>query len=303
MYKRILMPIDGSPNSEHTVGWGLDFAKVLGAQVTFLYVLEYFTAALYGIPTGGHYVADLERDMQDAGKELLAQATAQAGALGVVCSSRMLESDHADQTILHEEKQHDLTIMATHSRRGLDRLFLGSVTETVLRRSDKPQLILPGPDENAPDQPHVFGSFGQFLLPIDGSFCNDQAVEEGLRLAKVVGAKVTLLHALEVAAMAHAPDGSVTDQPSIQEGLKRVGQTVLEKTQGRAAALGVEASVRLSDGTWADQAILEAEEAVDLTVMGTHGRRGFDRALIGSITERVLRQSSVPHLIVRCQQV
>ncbi len=190
MYKRILMPIDGSPGSEQTVRWGIDLAKALAAEITFMHVLEYNAAALYGMPTSGFYVDDLKRDLQDAGKELLERAEAQATKLGITSGALMIEDDHPAQAILGAEDAHNLTVMATHSRRGLDRLFIGSVTEAVLRRSAKPHLVLRCSDEETPeDQDHTPASFKHLLFPIDGSACNDQALGEGLKFAKALGAR------------------------------------------------------------------------------------------------------------------
>lgn len=306
MYKRMLLPTDGSPCSEQTVRWGLNLAKILGAEVTFLHVVQYNVAALYGVPTGGFYVADLERDLQDAGRELLARAKAQATELGVTCDVHMIEDDHPAQAILRAEDTHDLTVMATHSRRGLDRLFLGSVTEAVLRRSDKPHLILGCPAEDTPeDQVHVPASFEHLLLPTDGSACSDHALDEGLELAKALGAKVTILHAVEVPFTVYAMPDSMVYEPSIREDLRKVAQDTLDKALSQAAKEDVEATIKLVDSGSArpDQAILDAEALADLTIMGTHGRRGFDRALLGSVTGRVLRRSPAPHLVLRCPNV
>lgn len=305
MYKRILMPIDGSPNSEFALEWGIRFAKALNAEVTFLHIIETPVSifAAYNLPSSAFYLGDLVQDMRAAGKSILANAKAQAEALDVTCNATMLEDKQPARAILEAEEAHHLSVMATHSRQGLDRLFLGSVTEGVLRRSDKPHLILHGPDEGAPTS-SAKEQFEHFLLPIDGSDASDSAVEEGLGLARSLGARVTFLHALEVPVTVYAMTESMVYEPSIREELKKAGQESLEKAASRALELGVEAEVRLVDSPniRAETAILEAEGAFDLTVMATHGRQGLNRALLGSVTERVLRQSSVPHLIVKCEE-
>lgn len=305
MYKRILIPIDGSLCSEHTLRWGLQFAKALTAEVTFLHVLENPLSSTYSLPGGASYAAELRQDLQEAGTASLENAKLRAKDAGVTCDAFMREDDHPARAILHAEAAYHLTLMGTHSRRGLDRLFLGSVTEAVLRRSDKPHLILRCPAEDT-SAPVATGNptFEQFLLPIDGSACSDRATEEGLGLAKVLGAKVTFLHALEPPVTVYTMSGSMVYEPSIREDLRKVAQASLEKAQRRASELGVEAAVRLVDADIrAETTILAAEGASDLTVMGTHGRRGFNRALLGSVTEGVLRQSSAPHLVVRCGAV
>ncbi len=100
-------------------------------------------------------------------------------------------------------------------------------------------------------------------------------------------------------------EGSMVYQPSIREDLGGFAQGTLDRALSRAAEEGVEATMKLVDSGSArpDQAIVDAEALADLTVMETHGRRGFDRALLGSVTERVLRRSPTPHLVLKCPNV
>lgn len=303
MYKRILMPIDGSPNSKRTLEWGIGFAKTMNAEVAFLHVLENPMSRVYGLPGGAGYVDEMMQDLKEAGKTLLEDAQRRANEVGVTCDAFMHEDDHPARTILHAEETYGLTVMATHSRRGLDRLFLGSVTEAVLRRSDKPHLILRSSDEDTP----IPARNGQvavkhILLPIAGGAASDSAVDEGLQLAQSLGARVTFLHVLEVPVTVYTMPESMVYEPSIQEEAKKAAQEFLEIARSHALELGVEADVRLVDSSnvRAETAILEAEGAFDMTVMATHGRRGVNRALLGSVTEGVLRQSLLPHLVVRC---
>lgn len=301
MYRRILIPVDGSPCGGHTVSWALGFAEAVGAEVTFLHVLENPPLSMYTLPGGVLYGAELMPELERAGKALLENLQDEARALGVTSETLIVEAEHPARTILQRESEHDLTIMGTHSRRGLDRLFLGSVTEGVLRRSEKPQLVVRCPAEDAPWGTQE-ARFGRILLPIDGSPCSDRAIDEGLRLARSLGAQVTFLHALEVPVSVYTMPESMVYEPQLREDLKRAAQNVLDKARARAAELGVEATTELVDhpGVRATEAILEREGDVDLSVMATHGRRGVGRVLLGSVTEGVIRQSAVPHLVVRC---
>lgn len=245
------------------------------------------------------------RDLKEAGKTLLEDAKRRANEAGVTCDAFMREDDQPARAILHAENAYDLTVMGTHSRKGLDRLFLGSATEAVLRRSDKPHLILRSPNDEAsvPDASDQ-AAVEHILLPIAEGTASDSAVEEGLKLAQSLSARVTFLHVLEVPVSVYTMPESKVYEPSIRQEMKKAAQGALEKAQSRASELGVEAEVRLVDSSniRAETAILEAEAAFDLTVMATHGRRGVNRALLGSVTEGVLRQSSLPHLVVRCRE-
>lgn len=213
----------------------------------------------------------------------------------------MQRTEHPAQLILRYEADYDLTIMGTHSRRGLDRLFLGSVTEGVLRRSQKPQLVQRCPPEDTPSAAPD-ARFERILIALDGSPCSDYALEEGLTLAKVLGAQLTILSVLEVPLSVYGLPESRVYEPQLREDYQRAAELVLDKARARATELGVTATTELVDepGARAVEAILKREETVDLSVMGTHGRRGVNRALLGSVAEGVIRQSSTPHLVIRC---
>lgn len=141
MYRRILMPIDGSPCSEQAVAEGLALAVRLQASVTFLYVVEDPYAYL---PTDAPAYGDIRADMQRAGEELLAELQRRAQSEGVNAEGKLVSGAliHPVQAILEAEADHELTVMATHGRRGFDRLVLGSVTEGVFRRATKPCLVI-----------------------------------------------------------------------------------------------------------------------------------------------------------------
>lgn len=143
--------------------------------------------------------------------------------------------------------------------------------------------------------------YQRILMPIDGSPCSFQAVEHGLGLAKTLGAKVHFLYVLENPAQAIwiAPE-SVPYGLELLEDLKRAGEEALKKAQALAAERGVEATAELKEGV-PIPTIGEAAQGFDLLVMGTHGRKGLDKLLLGSVTEGVLHRVSVPVLVVRCR--
>lgn len=140
MYKRLLMPTDGSACSLAAIREGLEVAKVLGAEVTFLYVLENPTG-LWMAPETGAYIQELAQDLRKVGQAALDEAEKLAKEAGVASSGKLREGN-VTATILDEAKNYDLLVMGTHGRTGLDKLLLGSVTEGVLHRTDKPVLVV-----------------------------------------------------------------------------------------------------------------------------------------------------------------
>jgi len=147
MYKRILMPTDGSPCSDHALDHGLELARVLGAEVLFLYVVE-DPLNVYNMPGSRVYAPELHEDLVKAGELALVRALERARERGVEARTLLRETAaRPADVILEVEGEADLTVMATHGRRGLDRLALGSVTESLLRRSDQPRLVVRCPPD------------------------------------------------------------------------------------------------------------------------------------------------------------
>lgn len=141
MYKRILMPTDGSNCSQQAIREGLEVAKNMGARVTFLYALENISSSFWISPESVPYGLELLEDLKRVGSEALSKAAELAQAAGVEAETKLVEARPVE-AILAEAKNHDLVVMGTHGRSGLDRFMLGSVTEAVLHRSERPVLVL-----------------------------------------------------------------------------------------------------------------------------------------------------------------
>jgi len=142
MYRSLLLPTDGSKAAETGLLEGLKLAKVLKASVAFLYALEPLGPRLLLGPETLPYYRELLEDLRREGLAALDRATRLAEELEVPFAAHLLEG-RAAEVILEEAKKHDLIVMGTHGRTGLDRLLLGSVAQEVVRKSPKPVLLVP----------------------------------------------------------------------------------------------------------------------------------------------------------------
>jgi nucleotide-binding universal stress UspA family protein len=145
--------------------------------------------------------------------------------------------------------------------------------------------------------------YERILVPVDGSPTSNAGLDEAIRLAKLTGARVRLVHVVDqlpfvlVADMYGGLSGQVVDL------LNEAGRKVLDDAHARVAAAGVEVDNRLFESL--DQPLCERvleqvrSWGADLIVLGTHGRRGVRRALLGSDAEMILRSAPVPVLLVR----
>ncbi len=144
--------------------------------------------------------------------------------------------------------------------------------------------------------------YQNILVPLDGSETSRRGLKEAIGLATALKARLRLLHVtsdfpimLEMA--------NTIDFEKYRSGLHQFGRNLLEETKAEVERAGLTVSTELRDlkgGRVADAIVEDARAArCDLIVIGTHGRRGFQHALMGSDAERVTRESPVPVLLVR----
>jgi nucleotide-binding universal stress UspA family protein len=144
--------------------------------------------------------------------------------------------------------------------------------------------------------------YKRILVPVDGSDASIRGLTEAARLAKSLGAALRLVHVVNEFVMdtAYAP---APYHESLIESLREIGRRTLTEAEGLAAREGVKTEAALLEtigGRAADIIVEQAREwSADLIVMGTHGRRGVRRMVMGSDAELVVRMSPVPILMVR----
>jgi nucleotide-binding universal stress UspA family protein len=144
--------------------------------------------------------------------------------------------------------------------------------------------------------------YKRILVPLDGTETAQAGLKEAIELARQTHAVLCLLHVTnDYPIMAEAP--IAIDFQQYLEGLNQHGRQMLERAKALATSAGLEVETHLQalKGGRVSDAILQMAQATgcDLIVIGTHGRRGFRRALLGSDAEAVLRQSRCPVLLIR----
>jgi nucleotide-binding universal stress UspA family protein len=141
------------------------------------------------------------------------------------------------------------------------------------------------------------------LISTDGSEIARKGVDDGLALAKGLGAKVTIVTATERLPVYSGIDGSFGAVPysAYSEGQKEAAERVLADAKEAAGRLGVSAETVLCENTVPAEAIIDTAKArnCSLIAMASHGRRGLGRLILGSVTSEVLARSPVPVLVVR----
>ena len=145
MFKHILVPTDGSALSDSTVARAVSFAKESGARITFFYAQPDFPMPIYGEgalidPTTPEQFAKSAASEAEA---ILSKARGAAEASGVACDSDTAANEVPYEAIIDAADRHgcDLIFMASHGRRGIAGLLLGSETQKVLTHSKTPVLV------------------------------------------------------------------------------------------------------------------------------------------------------------------
>jgi nucleotide-binding universal stress UspA family protein len=143
MFKHILVPTDGSPLSEAAVEHAIDFAKSVGAKITGLHVIPPFQTFTYHTEMLEDTRDQFEKDSRMHAEQFLARIENAAKQAGVECTTMYVESDQPYQAIIDTAKEAgcDVIAMASHGRKGVKGLLMGSETQKVLTYSTIPVLV------------------------------------------------------------------------------------------------------------------------------------------------------------------
>ena len=292
--KRILVPVDGSDIATKALDFGIERAKLHGAQLTIA-----FSMNIVQIAASSEEPADVTdpRPLLDAlekeANAIFASAEERAKRAGVVAERAELEGSPAS-AILTEAQSicPDLIVMGTHGRRGFERFAVGSTAEDVIRASSVPVFVVP----KRADKRRT-GPLARALVAVDGSPAAELALRFACDLARAEGTRVTLCGVIdEVDSRWDDLDRS----EFLEVEKKKHAKRLLDESKALAQSLGADVATSLRQGKAADEILAAAAGAeADCIMMGTHGRAGIPRFILGSVAEGVLRASTVPVCAIR----
>lgn len=264
MFTNVLIPTDGSEVADRAGELAIDIADRFDADLHILSIARPKT-----------------QERSEAAVDRLAEAASDAG---IKAKTKVLKSqENAADEILGYVHQNDIDgiVMGTHGRTGLSRFILGSVAMQTLQSASVPVVTV------HEDSDISFG-LEDILVPTDGSKSAEAAATYAIEVAAETGATIHALH--------------VTDDP---DALTEGAQTPAHEIADQAANAGVEdIEVVVRKGRpHLEIAGYISEESCDAVIMGTYGKTGIRRYLIGSTTERTLRFSTVPVIAIRPREV
>jgi nucleotide-binding universal stress UspA family protein len=290
---RILCPIDFSEFSLDALRHGVVLAQWYSAQLTLFHVYQVVQPlAVPGIKGNAPVFPEVDPDTVAEEVRRFCEPLLAPSRVNVEIVVR--PGDAAKEIKSEAERlPADVLILGTHGRSGFERLFLGSVTEKVLRSTRVPVLTIP-PPVREPGSP----LFKTILCPIEFSAASTRALEYALSLAKEADARLILLHAIEdVLGDAGAETLGHLSVSEYYHRLEQDAVTRLTAVVPVGARVWSKPEERVVKGR-AYQEILKvvADERVDLVVMGVQGKGIVDRLVFGSTTHRVIREAGCPVL-------
>lgn len=187
-------------------------------------------------------------------------------------------------------KKADLIAMGTHGRKGLKKLFMGSVTSKVIVSSPCDVMIVKKPCNTCG------GSYSSVLVSFDGSDFSKKALERACEFARLDGSKITVIYVIpRYEEMIEFFASSL-----IKENLHQDAERIVQKAVSISMDCGVKIDTEITEGDEAEKIIGTAERLKnDLIIRGTHGWSGVNKAIMGSIAERVIINAPCPVLVVK----
>ena len=297
MYSKLLVPLDGSKTAEQVLPFARILAATLKLPVELLAVIDIAAMSAHVRSDKARYLDTFIAEGERVSRDYLGEIA--AGFAGAKVSCRVIRGKPADAIIEHAgAEKGTLIAMATHGRSGLDRWMLGSVAETVLRGSHNPLFLVRAHEEGATDGAAMIKSI---VVPLDGSELAESVLPTAVEIAQALDLEVVLCRAYELAASVY--QGNEDYLPNYDEMLRQVKVETESYLTEKAAALKAAGLSRVSTvalaGSGAEEIVRYAQTHRDaLVVMCTHGRSGMSRWVLGSVTERVVRHSDDPVLVV-----
>ncbi len=276
MFKRVLVPLDGSMLAESALEPALNLAEQSAGTVCLIRVPVFMDSGVQSTPEYDRiWAADNNSipEYEDT-TAYLRETRNRIARPGVTLRTVVGEGEPANAVINTAiDRNADLIMIASHARKGVSRWLLGSVASKVIGQAPMPVMLV------RKSQP-----YNHILVTLDGSEKSERILEPALALAEGLNCRITLLE--------------VEDPGEDDEASPR--QSYLDEILARYSDRGVRVTTALEKGAVAHTIMSYAgSNDVDLVAMSTNGRTGLQKLIFGSVTAKVMSESGSAMLIVR----
>lgn len=280
-YKKILVAIDGSDSSIHALSESFKLATNEKSWITVTSVVPSYEGdlSLVGV---GDVLSSMRKPCEDALHEAERLAEAEGALIKTVCEEGKTYERIVD---LAEAENCDLIVLGRRGLRRFEKALMGSVTARVIGYSHRDVLVVP--------RDTTIG-WQRILVATDGSRFSKIAVERAIDFAKSYGGELRVISIVDV------PPEFYAEAPNAVDDMIDKAKGYVKDIRTHSESAGVKSAGFVGEGE-AYQIITDTakKENVNVIVMGSHGRTGLKRLLMGSVTEKVIGHAPCPVLVVK----
>lgn len=280
-YRKILVAVDGSESSRNALLQAFRFAVDEKCWITVTSVVPPYDGEIEILGVKDIRAA-LRKPCEEALREARNLAETERALIKTVC-----EEGEAHERIvdLADAENCDLIIMGRRGLRPVERMLVGTVTARVIGHSQQDVLVVPHETKVR---------WKTVVVATDGSRFSSIAAERAISFAKSYGGELKVLSAVDVPSEFHA------EAPEVVEDLVGKAKGFVAGIRNQAEAAGIKAETFVKEAE-ADEAVnrLAGEQHADMIVIGSHGRTGLKRLLMGSVAEKVIGHAHCPVLVVK----
>jgi nucleotide-binding universal stress UspA family protein len=303
MYRVIMVPTDGTGFDREAIRVALRIAQRTEAKIKLVRVLA--TGSFFGTAAAadGAAAAAIVRSERDRALSELYALAAECRSISTADISADLHAGPVADVLQDYARRHevDLIVISTHGRSGLARISLGSVTDSLIRQTSIPVLVVKPPTSYL--NPSSGRAFKHVVVPLDGSALAEQILPEIIPLAKLEGAAITLLHILHVG----ATTATAMPQPGTAWWDKDIelAQNYLVRLARKLRASGTPVGTEIVVSRNVPDAIVDfaVREKADLIAIATHGRGGLARMLRGSVADSIMHSMHGSMLVFKPERL
>ncbi len=280
-YRKLLVAVDGSESSMNALRESFKLALNEKSWITVTSVAPPFEGDLEFVGTK-NILESLRRPCEAALAEAQKMAQADGALIKTVCEEGPPHERIVDLAVAENA---DLIIMGRKGRTGFERALVGSVTARVIGHSERDVLVMPL---------RTAVGWNKILIATDGSRFSMTAAAKAISLAESYNGGLIIICVVDV------PSEFYAEAPQAMEDLVKKAKSFVEGIRKQAEEAGIKAETFIAEAE-AYQAIIDLAQRkkADIIVMGSHGRTGLRRLLMGSVAEKVIGHAGCPVLIVR----
>lgn len=279
-YKKILVAYDGSDSAKNALAVASDLANRDNCWIKVLAVVPTYDGDLDLIG-----ISNIKETIEGPGQKLLAEAKEMAEENGIHVLANLEQGEPFERIVrIADEENCDLIVMGRSGLSHLERELMGGVTERVIGHTEKNVLVVP--EDTQFDLSNI-------LVAADGSSNSESALDHAYSAAKENGAKLTAVKVVR------SDEEMIALAPEHIRHMVENSQEYLDSLEGKCGHNGVRLNTFVREGEPHEQITkLASELNASLIIMGTHGRKGLSRLLMGSVTERTIGYANCPVMVI-----